>query len=225
MNPQFREPVFFVPDSKTVIDTAVLRDGILVSTIEAETLEQIRLRYPGAEVGEFDDVIAGKADSYKSEPVEITPAAFDEALCVLPPVGWGGARGVESFKMSERTYGVITAIYARVGKRCFHFSDSILMSADAIAERIGESVAFKATHEEVNASYCQNCVWATHPEMLTTYCLRDGARCDRCGNASSIGLAMVKAIRCAIDTLCPDDVIRRCIRTVGHAKFCDGGVR
>ena len=35
----------------------------------------------------------------------------------------------------------------------------------------------------IHASYCQRCVWATHPDMLTGYCLTACA-CDRCGRVS-----------------------------------------
>ena len=40
-----------------------------------------------------------------------------------------------------------------------------------------------------HASYCQRCVWATHPDMLTGYCLR-ACTCDRCGEVAD--LAMVR---------------------------------
>ena len=31
--------------------------------------------------------------------------------------------------------------------------------------------------------------------------------------------------RCTQQTLCPDDMIRRCVRPAGHVGFCNGGVR
>ena len=49
---QFREPVFYVPGTTTIIDNAVEGDGVLVGHYSGETLEQIRLRYPGVALGE-----------------------------------------------------------------------------------------------------------------------------------------------------------------------------
>ena len=39
------------------------------------------------------------------------------------------------------------------------------------------------------ASWCQGCIWAAHPDVLTGYCLPT-ARCDRCGELAD--LAMVR---------------------------------
>lgn len=138
-----KTPCFYVPGSHTIIDTAVLREGLYVSAINGETLAQIRLRYPEAEVGEWDDVYRAAENSCKTEPQEITREQFIYALEVLPPVGWRTAKGVESFKMSERFYGNVTAIYARVEKRYFTFNDLITLPADAIADRVANSRAFK----------------------------------------------------------------------------------
>lgn len=140
---EFREPVFYVPGTSTIIDTAVLRDGVYLSAINGHTLQQLRLEYPNAEVGEWDDVYRAVIESCKTEPQEITKDQFIYALEVLPPVGWRTAKGVDSFKISERLYANITAIYARIGKRFFTFNDSITLSAEDIAVRIANSRAFK----------------------------------------------------------------------------------
>ena len=55
---EFKEPVFYVPGTTTIIDNAVDRSGVLVSDYSGETLEQIRLRHPGAGLGEWDGVYA-----------------------------------------------------------------------------------------------------------------------------------------------------------------------
>ena len=46
-----------------------------------------------------------------------------------------------------------------------------------------------ATERGTFESVCQHCVWETHPDMLTGYCLKALA-CDRCGRVSD--LAMTK---------------------------------
>jgi hypothetical protein len=142
--PQFKEPCFHVPGTRTIIDTAELdSDGVYRSTIKKETLAQVRIRYPDADIGEWDDIYRAAENSCKTAPQEITEAQYLYALGVLPPVCWKTAKGVESFKMSERFYGNVTAIYARVGKRYFTFSDLISLTPDEIADRIAESAAFK----------------------------------------------------------------------------------
>ena len=83
---EFREPVFYVPGTTTIIDNAVDRGGVLVGHYSGETLEQIRLRYPGAALGEWDDVYAETEASCKTEPIEIKEDEFLKALNVLPPV-------------------------------------------------------------------------------------------------------------------------------------------
>jgi hypothetical protein len=140
---QFKHPCFYVPGKYSCIDTAELRDGVWRSAIHNEDLAQIRLRYPEAEFGDFDAIHAQAEESSKSLPIEISEKDFLYGLSVLPPVGWKTARGVESFKISERLYGNVTAIYARVGERYFTFNDLITLPAEEIAERMISSAAFK----------------------------------------------------------------------------------
>ena len=136
-------PCFYVPGSHSIIDTAELRDGVWRSTINNEDINQIRARYPKAEFGDFDEIYQRIESSFMSDVVEITEAEFIKALEVLPPVGWTTAKGVESFKMSERLVGLITAIYARIGDRYFTFNDKITLKADQIADRVANSAVFK----------------------------------------------------------------------------------
>lgn len=141
----FKHPCFYVPGKSSCIDIAVLRDGVWRSAIHNEDLAQIRLRYPDAEFGDFDVIHAQAEESSKSLPIEISEKDFLYALSVLPPVGWKTARGVESFKISERLYGNVTAIYARVEDRYFSFNDLITLPANEIAQRIIDSAAFKGS--------------------------------------------------------------------------------
>lgn len=62
----------------------------------------------------FDDAYDRMQAAAKTEPVEITPDKWDYALGVLPPVAWKNSGGGESFKISERLVGAITAIYVRL---------------------------------------------------------------------------------------------------------------
>jgi hypothetical protein len=133
---EFKEPVFYVPGTTTIIDNAVDRAGVLVAHYSGETLEQIRLRHPGAALGEWDDIYAEIEASCKTEPLEINEDEFLKALNVLPPVRWTQRSDSESFKISERLYGSITAIYARLGDRYYTFSDHIALPHDEVVSRI-----------------------------------------------------------------------------------------
>lgn len=43
------------------------------------------------------------------------------------------------------------------------------------------------TTRQISLSLCQRCVWALHPLMLTTYCLRNFS-CDRCHRTSDLAM-------------------------------------
>ena len=127
-------PVFYVPGRPGIIDLAVLRDGEQVGGYSGETLPQIALRYPGVQLGELGPVSAASDESWKSPPVEITADRYMEMLEVLPPVAWKSSRDAETFKLSERTSGNITAIFCRLGERYFEMQDSIFLKHDAIVD-------------------------------------------------------------------------------------------
>lgn len=78
---------------------------------------------------------------FKSPIEEITAERFDDGLNVLPPCAWTRARGAESFKISERIAGSVTAIYAAMGGRYFRFQDSIRMPHTDICERVAAFIA------------------------------------------------------------------------------------
>lgn len=75
-----------------------------------------------------DEAFARYENAFKREPVEITEDRWHEMLGVLPPVGWRTAPyNHESFKISERTAGSVTAIFVRIDDRYFELSDSITL--------------------------------------------------------------------------------------------------
>lgn len=103
--------------------------------------EQIQIEYPGSELMLFDDALKlieiAEVEKFVTPVSEISKEDYWEMLGVLPPVKWTISEDnqVESFKMSERTSGVITGIYARIGERYFHLSDSIFTSHEEIIKR------------------------------------------------------------------------------------------
>ena len=120
------EQCFYVPGKPGIIDLIHPNTGR--SCIGGNTLEEIREEYPGAEVGDFEEVVGQQDDYWRRPPVEITAERFEEMLCVLPPVGWERGESAEVFKMSEPTSGEITAIFCRLGDRYFEMQDRIDMN-------------------------------------------------------------------------------------------------
>ena len=75
-------------------------------------------------------------NAFKSSPVEISEDRWNEMLGVLPPVAWTTDQTGESFKLSERTAGSITAIFVRIGERYFELSDSITLPHHTCTARV-----------------------------------------------------------------------------------------
>lgn len=126
-------PVFYVPGRPGIVDEAHRRDdGVLVGLYSHDTLEQLRVRYPGAEVGELDDVRRKSEALIRTPPSEITEEQFTYALEVLPPEDWQHGKNCNSFKMSECFSGRMTHIYAQIGDRYFEMLDLCTMKHEEI---------------------------------------------------------------------------------------------
>jgi hypothetical protein len=86
ISPMDAEQAFAVPGSDSIVD--VIHPATGKSWIAGETLEQIRLRYPGAEVVNFDEWCKAKGDRQNS-PVawtEVSEKQYWDWLECLPPV-------------------------------------------------------------------------------------------------------------------------------------------
>lgn len=142
---------WYVPGETSIVDVIHPDDGLTLHF--AEDAAQICARYPAAQRISCDD--AWKAadavglERYRKDVSEITEERFNDALNVLPPVGWTTRRGVESFRISERIWGSITDIYARLGDRYFMLSDDIRLSPGIVADRVA---AFAAAHPAINTT-------------------------------------------------------------------------
>ncbi len=136
---------WYVPGETTVLDLIHPDDGLTLHCSENEI--QVRERYPLAQRMAFEEAWkladAAGAARYKRDVSEVTEAEFTDALNVLPPVGWTSRNGVESFRISERLWGNLTDIYARLGYRYFKLTDDIRLPAATIAARVA---AFAAAH-------------------------------------------------------------------------------
>jgi hypothetical protein len=114
-------PCYWSQARANVLDI-IRADGLTV--FGGKTLEAIRAEYPDAERLTLGEAIARKDAVYRREPVEITRERYWEMLEVLFPEDWQGfGTAEESFKLSERTAGTITAIFCRLGERHFELAD------------------------------------------------------------------------------------------------------
>jgi hypothetical protein len=127
---------FYVPDKPGIIDIAAERDGEIVGLYSGETIEQMAVRYPSAQLGKLAEVEAASRAMFRSPPAEITKEHFHKVLEVLPPVDWTDRGHAETFKLAERTYGPITAIFCRLGEKYFALSDDIATPHNTIVAMV-----------------------------------------------------------------------------------------
>lgn len=94
------------------------------SWIYGQTLEQLQVRYPDAQVMTLERA-ASELERLRlarsSGPMEITQEQFIDALECLPPAEWHHHTDTESFKSSEAFSGRITSAYVRLNNRYFTF--------------------------------------------------------------------------------------------------------
>lgn len=134
---------WYVPGETHIVDLIHPDDGLTLHY--KEDAAAVQARYQGARRMSCEDAwtcidMAAHA-RYCTGITEVSEDQFLDALNVLPPAGWTTRRGVESFRISERIWGNITDIYARLGERYFKFADDIRLPADIVAERVAEFVA------------------------------------------------------------------------------------
>lgn len=108
----------------TIIDNVVLdAHGVQRSRLLGDTLEQVRARWPGADICTLEEFAEHQEDAVRTAPMSIGRKEFLDALYILPPVGWQDLGSVECFRMSERQFGRMTSIYVRVKDTYWTFID------------------------------------------------------------------------------------------------------
>ncbi|MEQ1716372.1 MAG: hypothetical protein ABL907_10375 [Hyphomicrobium sp.] len=140
---------WYVPGEIHIVDVIHPDDGLTLHF--AEDAAQICARHPDAQRMTCEDAwkaadAVGLAQ-YRKDVSEVTQERFMDALNVLPPVGWTTRQGVESFRISERIWGSITDIYARIGNRYFMLSDDIRLSPGIVADRVAAFAAIHPAHK------------------------------------------------------------------------------
>jgi hypothetical protein len=93
------------------------------------------------EVLPAEEVMARYEASFKTPVVSISSEHYDYALNCLPPVAWIRRAGGETFKMSERMAGAVTAIYIANGDKYFRFYDDIRLPHEECLKRVADYLA------------------------------------------------------------------------------------
>jgi hypothetical protein len=133
-----RPTVVFCTATQSIIDYVYAGRG----ETEAQAIARLLNVYGTALVAMPADQAQQLYEARFKTPVsEITLEQFEYALNVLPPFAWTRARGAQSFKISERTAGVVTAIYVEMRDRYFTFQDDIRTPHDACCERVAAFIA------------------------------------------------------------------------------------
>lgn len=127
--------VIFCTKTNHVIDT--VPDGteedakVRLQELTSQYGQDLILLPPGEAFRRYED-------AFKSGPEEITKERFREMLEILPPVAWHDTSDGESFKMCERTAGLVTAIYVRLGHRYFTLSEDIRTPHAECCKRVAD---------------------------------------------------------------------------------------
>jgi hypothetical protein len=153
---------FYEPGSTNLADVATADN---LGMYSGETLDQIRERYPTAQVMDIDEACrqadAARRAKYMHGPREITAERFEEKLGCLPPEDWKCSQGGESFKISERISGNLTAIFCQIGHRFFELCDDARNSHEWIVrecQKVIDAGKFK-TGDRVTFTNPQGCVF------------------------------------------------------------------
>jgi hypothetical protein len=117
-----KQLAFYVEKELSIIDTLSNKTGR--GTCSNETIEEVIKRYPNAEIVPFDYAIncieeAAKEKFNLLNPVEITEGQYYEMLECLPPEQYKSTEEGTSFKISERTFGNITACFVHKNSKYY----------------------------------------------------------------------------------------------------------
>jgi len=93
------------------------------------------------EVLPADEAFTRYENSFKTPVQAISAEHYDYALNCLPPVAWIRRAGGETFKMSERMAGSITAIHVAMGDKHFRFYDDIRLPHEDCLKRVADYLA------------------------------------------------------------------------------------
>ena len=85
---------------------------------------------------EIEALMEAHHDSLVTRPVVESLEDWNDALNVLPPCRWQTYAGIEFFHISERLTGNLVAWHARIGDKCWAFTDYASRPFDELAEKV-----------------------------------------------------------------------------------------
>ena len=133
--------VYYVPGSTNLEATINDKTGLL--SYSNKTTESFEKANPKAIQMDFEEaneqINIAIQKTYVTLPKLISAEFFDEALDVLPPLNWITTHNGTTFMMSEFDISYITAIYAKIGNKCYFFSDSYTLTHEEIIEKCNMS--------------------------------------------------------------------------------------
>jgi hypothetical protein len=130
---------FFIPSETKGVPPRLIdvRNTTAVNDIVMPYLASLRGKYgEKVIVGTTDEYKKHVADAMRTAPAPITASAFQEALEILPPVGFRRVGQQYSFAMSELLVEQMTRIYAFDGEQHWMFVDDASIGHDAIMARV-----------------------------------------------------------------------------------------
>jgi hypothetical protein len=131
------EKVFYIPGQPWIVDFAVARkDGVIVSEQQGITFSELKNLYPSAVMIDYKEAVEQIENRCKTEPRQINAEDYYYALEVFPLEQRTSGGDFETFKMSQRTNGRVTAIYARIGNSYWMFQDVYSLNHLEIIARV-----------------------------------------------------------------------------------------
>lgn len=126
------ESCYLSKEKQVVIDVVV--NGR--SSINHQSLEEIRMRYPDAVEMSLDAATQWLENQSITAPSEIDEDGFLSMFEVLPPSGWTLKGNEESFKLCEHYRGRVTTVCVRIGGRYFSFLDIASLPHEKCVEKV-----------------------------------------------------------------------------------------
>lgn len=130
------EIVCYSKGAKMIIDAMVDVGGQHVGLYSGQRIDEMKARYPDAEYANLDDAHRVIEAEYITQPQVIDEQSYRDYLEALPPVGMNTVGNTQSFKMSERRFGQVTLICAKVGRCYFKFHDRITLTHSQVMDKV-----------------------------------------------------------------------------------------
>lgn len=128
--------VFYSISSKTIVDLASTKDGLVIGAYSGQPEAVLRQEYLDLQRGPSDVALRAIEACYVTPPEEIDRESFISLLEVLPPLNWVHGARSETFMLSEMYYGLVTTICCRWDRRYFRMRNLCTLSHTEIVSLV-----------------------------------------------------------------------------------------